>query len=136
MALTKKSIFLKSWLWSIVGGAVLCAIFWVVTDVIHILQNLHSLTAYTDVFLSVSLFGNVVGAGLVLWRVTENYYHDKTKRLLYRYTLLCVLSIVVGVTIIIVNTPLTLLILLWSLLPPMFIYKLIERLTKSQGAIN
>lgn len=115
MKLSRQTIFLKSWLWSVVGSAVIVALFWLVTDFVHVLQNLNSLSEYTDVMLGFSVLGNVLGAGLVLWRVVDKYHHRELKASLARYVLFSVPVIIVAIVILFINSPLAYLIIVWSL---------------------
>ena len=115
MKLSRRSIFFKTWLWSIVGSAVVVATFWLITDFIHVLQNLNSLTEYTDILLGFSVLGNVLGAGLVLWRVVDKYFHRQLISCLVRYSLLSIPVILVAVVILYFNSPFAYLIIIWSL---------------------
>ncbi|HUD81497.1 MAG TPA: hypothetical protein VMR08_02650 [Patescibacteria group bacterium] len=115
MKLSRFELFMKFWLWSVIGSAVVVAGFWMVTDFIHVFQNLNSLSEYTDILLGISVLGNVLGAGLVLWRVVDKYYHPSLNKILRRYGLLSVPVIVAAVLILLVNSPLSYLIIVWSL---------------------
>jgi hypothetical protein len=114
MKLSRQSIFFKTWLWSIVGSAVVVAVFWMVTDFIHVLQNLNSLTEYTNVLLGFSVLGNVLGAGLVLWRVVDKYYHRQLTKSLVRYGVRSLPVIIAAVVILFINSPFSYLIIIWS----------------------
>jgi hypothetical protein len=121
--LTSKAIFLKSWLWSLIGAAVVVAVFWIITDFIHVFQNLHSLTEFTNILLCLSIVGNIAGAGLVLWRVAEKYYASSLKKTIKRYIFLSFCSLLVAVAIILTSTPLAILVIAWNLVAPLCVIK-------------
>lgn len=123
MILTSKAIFLKSWLWSLIGAAVVVAVFWIITDFIHVFQNLHSLTEFTNILLCLSIVGNIAGAGLVLWRVAEKYYASSLKKTIKRYIFLSFCSLLVAVAIILTSTPLAILVIAWNLVAPLCVIK-------------
>ena len=85
MALRRKDIFLKSWLWSLVGSVILVAVFWVVVGFIGFFHGSNGLVRLTDAVLLVSLIGDVLGASLIAWRVSDKYYHAHARASMKRY---------------------------------------------------
>ncbi len=122
----RKSVFIKTWLWSLIGGGALAALFWFFTDIVHIFQNLNSLSAFTNIVLAVSIVGNILGAGLVTWRIADKHYHARATEAMKRYWLLSLLSLVVAAVIIFILTPITPIIALWNLVAPLCSIKAIE----------
>ncbi|HUD06108.1 MAG TPA: hypothetical protein VMR18_04320 [Candidatus Saccharimonadales bacterium] len=125
MALKRKTIFLKAWLCSIVGGASLTIFFYLLTDVVHVFQNLNSLSDFTNIFISISVVGNAVGAGVLIWRVADKYYHAHVGQILVSYFFLSLLNVAVAIGILFINTPLTILIAFWNLLAPLCVIKIL-----------
>lgn len=122
----RKSIFIKSWLWSLIGGAALVAVFWFATDITHVFQRLNSLTVFTNIILSISIVGNVLGAGLVAWRVADKHYHARMGKAMRRYWWLSLLSAALAGLVIWVVTPLTPLIVVWNLVAPLCVVEAIK----------
>jgi hypothetical protein len=119
MALKRKSVFLKAWICSIIGGASLALLFYIVTDVVHVFQNLHSPTDFTNIFIAISIVGNALGSGLLTWRVADKYYHAHLDQILVNYFFLSIANVAVALAIIYIVTPLTILIAFWNLVAPL-----------------
>jgi len=113
MTLTRKDIFLKAWLWSLIVSIIFVAIFWIAVGFISFFHGSNGLTRLTDAVLLVSLVGDVLGASLIAWRVADKYYHAHARESMKRYLKFSLLSIIIAVVIFF--TPFSLLIGAWSL---------------------
>jgi hypothetical protein len=117
MEINRKALFLKSWLWSLIGGGSFAAVFWFLNGVIHILQSLHNVSVFTIVLICVSLVGNFLGAGLVVWRVSEKYQPTRHKKTMERYWEFSIAALLIAAGLITYNTPLTIAIIGWNVVP-------------------
>ncbi len=111
MALPRKSIFFKAWIWSLIGSLISVAIFWVGSSLIDFFQG--DIVRFTYGLLVASLVGNFLGASLIAWRVADKYYHARLRQSLRRYARFSLLSLVVAIGILF--TPISLLASVWSL---------------------
>jgi hypothetical protein len=119
-----KSIFLKCWLWSVIVGCLIPAVFWIFVDVANLFHNDGS--TFLAVLLFLSIVGEYLGAGLVGWRLVEKYLISSEKKFLKSYFRLSLITFVVA--IIIVYSPLSPLGLLWSLVPPLCVMKILSKI--------
>jgi hypothetical protein len=115
----RKNIFLKSWLWSLIGAGGLVAVFWFLTDIIHIFQRLNNLTIFTNIILGISVVGSILGTGLVTWRIADKYFHNRLAKIMKSYYWLSLLSFIVALVVIFLLSPLTPLIVIWNLVAPL-----------------
>ncbi len=121
MNFNRRTLFFKSWLWSLIGGAALSALFWFITGIIHVFQVFNSLSDFTIIVIGISLVGNCLGAGIVIWRISEKYRPAAHKKTMRKYWQLCAGSMIVGLVLIITDTPFTALIAGWSLVPALWV---------------
>jgi hypothetical protein len=121
--LSNKTIFLKSWLWSLIGAAAIVFLFWLISDFIHVPKKLNSLTGFTDTILCLSVLGNIIGSGLVVWRIAEKYHTPIAKNIIRKYFWLSLWSFILATILIITGTPLTTLIVVWNLIAPICVLR-------------
>lgn len=131
MHLTNKEIFWKCWLWSIISGIIVAALFWVLSGIGSLFRGENGGNVFLDLLLSLSLFGSYFGAGFVGWRIVDKYYHSTTRRFVKRYILYSFITFVILVGVI--YSPLSILALAWSLLAPWCVIMALNKTKKLHG---
>ncbi|MGH7195341.1 MAG: hypothetical protein ACREGA_01020 [Candidatus Saccharimonadales bacterium] len=125
MPFDRKDLFLKSLWWSIIGAVIIAALFWLVSDIFGLFKGASGIFAFADGLIYASVIGNLLGTGLIAWRISDKYYPDKMPRLLRRYTGLSVLNISVVTGLLF--TPLALITSIWTVVPPLYLLLIFAR---------
>jgi hypothetical protein len=127
MYLTNKAIFWKCWLWSIIAGIIVAALFYFLGSITNIFHGPNGGTIFIDLLLFLSIVGSYFGAGYVGWRIADKYYHSAAKKFIKRYVQFSVLSFIVLVAVI--YSPLSILAILWSFIAPLCVVWALRRAT-------
>ena len=122
---TKSDIFWKSWLWAAIFGCVAAGLYAFISNI-----GPHWLNGgdFIDLLIILGVFGSYFGAGLVGWRIADKYYHAQEKVFIKRYIRFGVLTFILLVGI--AYSPLSILGLLWSLIPPFCVLQALEPIRK------
>jgi len=114
---TRKDIFLKCWLWSVVGGCIVAAIFYLLADITNVFHYIpDGGTVFIDLLMGLGIIGSYVCAGYIGWRIVDKYYHAATHGFLKRYRKYSIISFLA--LVVIIYTPLSLVGFLWSIIAP------------------
>lgn len=116
MPYSQKELFLKLWLWSIIVGVAFVLVYWIMSGLVPFLQSPGNPYGFVDGVLYASVIGNALGAGLVGWRLVDKYKTAYVAHFKKRFGILTVLSFVLA--FILVNTPLTFIMVLWTMAAP------------------
>ncbi|HEX3568553.1 MAG TPA: hypothetical protein VHT70_02650 [Candidatus Saccharimonadales bacterium] len=125
MYLTHKAIFWKCWLWSIIAGIVVAALFYFLSSITNIFHGSYGGTIFLDLLLSLSILGSFFGAGFVGWRIVDKYYHAGVRPFVRRFVLYSILSFVLLAGII--YSPVSFLAILWSFVAPLCVLGAISK---------
>lgn len=114
---TRKDIFFKCWLWSVVGGLIVAAIFYTLADLTNAFHHIaHGGTIFIDLLMGLGIVGSYASAGYIGWRIVDKYYHGTVTIFLKRYKIYSAISLLLLVGLI--YSPFSPLGFLWSVLAP------------------
>lgn len=125
---TKSDIFWKSWLWAAIFGIIVACIYAFISDIGP--RWLSAGGRFFDLLILLGIFGAYFGAGLVGWRIADKYFHAYEKIFIKRYIRYSILTFIllVGIT----YSPLALLGLLWSVVPPFCVLRALDSIKKQK----
>jgi hypothetical protein len=113
---SRKDIFIKCWIWSIVSSMLTAAAFWLLTSFGNIFRWEYGGTVFMDLLVGLSVVGGYVGAGYIGWSLVDKYYPGNAKFFLREYRKYSIYSFLGFIAI--TFTPLSILGLLWSIMAP------------------
>ena len=126
---SRKDVFIKSWIWSIVSSMVTAAAFWILTSFGNLFHWEYGGTVFMDLLVGLSVIGGYVGAGYVGWSIVDKYYPGNAHYFLKQYRMYSILSFLGFVAIIF--SPFSILGFFWSAMAPACV---LVTLTKSRKA--
>ena len=122
-------IFWKCWWWSATCGAGIGILLLIITT-IPIFDPLFRLIPFFDTLVILSVAGCYAGAGYVGSRIAAKHYTDHHGRYVKRYAGFSILSAIVLVAI--AFSPLSFLMILWSLIAPYCVLLTLRGFTRKQ----
>ena len=131
MRLTKSDIFWKSWWWSAACGASVAIAFLIITSV-PVFDWLFKLVSFVDVLVALSIIGCYFGAGYVGSRIAVKYYNDHERRYARRYIRFSIFSFILLIAV--AFSPVSFLMILWSLIAPYCVLLALNGLTPSAAS--
>lgn len=128
MNFTNSEIFKKAWLWSVICGAAVAVVFWLVMY-IPVFHWIYKCAAFMDLLILFGVAGSYFGAGYVGWRIAVKHYGDRNRRFIKRYIYYSLLSFVILLAV--SFSPLSFMGLLWSFVAPLCVLQALKRIRKN-----
>jgi hypothetical protein len=113
---SRKDVFIKCWIWSVISSMVTAATFWLLTSFGSLFQWEYGGTVFMDLLVGLSVIGGYVGAGYIGWSLVDKYYPGNAHHFLQQYRTYSILSFLGFVAI--TFSPFSILGFLWSAIAP------------------